>query len=55
MILRSLVACLGLSATIVPSAVYAAVPAWMKANPAPLTKWLDGATPIDGKPGLDAD
>ena len=33
MILRSLVACLGLSATIVPSAVYAAVPAWMKANP----------------------
>jgi hypothetical protein len=45
MILRSLVACLGLGA----------VPAWIKANPAPLTKWLDGATPIDRKPGLDAD
>ena len=36
-------------------AVYGGVRARMKANPAPLTKWLDGATPIDGKPGLDAD
>jgi glycine betaine/proline transport system substrate-binding protein len=32
----------------------AAVRAWMKANPAALTKWLDGVTTIDGKPGLDA-
>ena len=26
----------------------AAVRAWMKANPAALTKWLDGVTTIDG-------
>jgi glycine betaine/proline transport system substrate-binding protein len=32
----------------------AAVRAWMKANPAALTKWLDGVTTIDGKPGLEA-
>ncbi len=32
----------------------AAVRAWMKANPAALTKWLDGVTTIDGKPGLAA-
>jgi glycine betaine/proline transport system substrate-binding protein len=32
----------------------AAVRAWIKANPAALTKWLDGVTTIDGKPGLEA-
>jgi glycine betaine/proline transport system substrate-binding protein len=32
----------------------AAVRAWMKANPAALTRWLDGVTTIDGKPGLEA-
>jgi glycine betaine/proline transport system substrate-binding protein len=30
------------------------VRAWMKANSAALTKWLDGVTTIDGKPGLEA-
>jgi glycine betaine/proline transport system substrate-binding protein len=32
----------------------AAVRAWIKANTAALTKWLDGVTTIDGKPGLAA-
>ena len=27
---------------------------WLKTNPPELTKWLDGVTTFDGKPGLDA-
>lgn len=27
---------------------------WLKTNPPELTKWLDGVTTYDGKPGLDA-
>jgi glycine betaine/proline transport system substrate-binding protein len=27
---------------------------WLKANPDAWTKWLDGVTTVDGKPGLDA-
>jgi glycine betaine/proline transport system substrate-binding protein len=31
-----------------------AADAWLKTNPPELTKWLDGVTTFDGKPGLDA-
>ena len=31
-----------------------AAKAWLKANPDALTKWLDGVTTVDGKPGLEA-
>ena len=31
-----------------------AAQAWLKTNPPELTKWLDGVTTFDGKPGLEA-